>query len=557
MHDYSSTQISFPPEMAAKFHAFNKSIPDKELAEDGREDEPHCTVKFGIHSASPKSVAKVLKGQPPVKITLGKTALFKNPEHDVLIVEVKSPDLHRLNRKVAKSGPVTDTHPTYQPHATLSYLKKGEGDKYAGRSDFEGMTATIPAVTFSSKDGTKTDIPLDGEPMAKTMAFERKAKRQARKEKPLDPSQYGSLPPEEIPHEAVTEPPNPLATEAMASGGLPVARGNSNEASLTKQGHDTVAKTGEDLGALGGADQIISSPAERTMQTAAAIQATDPKAPPVTTHPGLESQALGNLEGEAKSGDVKKFLSDLVRKHPDYRIPGQGAMSSRQGESFNEFRIRALSAIRGIMQALAQNPHQAIAVPKHSQVSKLVKGWVAKGMPDDLSVDHEAFLKDDSPKPGEVEKFAPNEKGDWDVNKFDPESEKELPKGAIYFIEHGETPATSAKSTQVSSAQRARAELIQAIRSADWKRAKTSALRSVDAGLLTDDDVEQAIDEALPSAEDVADMGPHKLLPIVSAAGKDKRASMLPVLREKMGEMAGASPEAVSALKSHIGRLSA
>ena len=388
------------------------------------------------------------------------------------------------------------------------------------------------------------------------MAFERKQARAARKAPvPVDSTQFGGIPPTDIPHEAVTDPPNPMASANMAEGGLDVARGNSNQTPLTPKGEGTVAKAGADLAALGGPDRIVSSPARRTMETAAAVQAADPKRPPVTPVPGLESQALGNLEGEAKSPGVRKFLAQLVRDHPDYRIPGQGAMSSRQGESFNEFRIRALSAVRGIMQSLAQNPHQSIAVPKHSQVSKLIKGWVAKGTPDDLSVDHNAFLSDESPKPGEVEKFAPDENGKWSVDKFDPEKEKELPKGAIYLIEHGETPNTAAKSGETSASQRARADLIQAVRSGDWKRAKDSAVKASRAGTLSDDEIGQIIDEALPDMNDVANMRPHELLPVVSAAGPEKRAQMLPVLKQKLGDLTGASPDAVQRIRQHMGRL--
>jgi hypothetical protein len=37
---------------------------------------------------------------------------------DVLKVDIDSPDLHRLNGKIAEALPNTDTHPEYKPHAT-------------------------------------------------------------------------------------------------------------------------------------------------------------------------------------------------------------------------------------------------------------------------------------------------------------------------------------------------------------------------------------------------------------------------------------------------------
>lgn len=370
----------------------------------------------------------------------------------------------------------------------------------------------------------------------------------------LGPGDYGTLPDIKIPHEVVTDAPSPQSTADMASGGLPVVRGNSNQAPLTDKGRADVASTGQALANLGGVDQIISSPAERTTETAAALQNADPKRPPMSTDQGLESHAFGQLEGEPKTPAVRKFLGDMIRKNPDYRIPGQGAMSSRPGESFNDFRVRGLSSIRGIMQNLAENPNQSIAVPKHSQVSKLVKAWIAAGMPDDLSADPGEMTKDHSPQPGEVEKLSPDQDGNWSLEKFDPESEKSLPKGAIYLVEHGETPATSAKSGQISAGQRARAELISAIRSGDWKSAQKVAQKAK--GLLSDDEISQSIDEALPGAEEASQLPPHQLLPMASAAGPDKRAELMPVVRQAFGDLSGASPDAAQALRTHIGRLS-
>lgn len=392
----------------------------------------------------------------------------------------------------------------------------------------------------------------------KKMKFERDMARAARKMAPpgqLGPGDYGSIPSMPIPHEAVTDPPGVGATSGMAAGGEDVARGNSNQMPLTPKGHAQIAKTGAALAKLGGVDQIIGSDAERTKETAADLQGQDPKAPPISTTPGLESHALGNLEGEPKNPGVKKFLADLIRKNPDYRIPGQGASSSRAGESFNDFRTRALSSVRGVMQTLAQNPNQAIAVAKHSQVSKLVKAWVAAGLPDDLSVDSKAMMKDEAPKPGEVERFYPDADGQWKVEKFDPQTATSLPKGSIYFVEHGETPATAAKSSMVSAGQKARAKIITAIRSGDWKGALSAARSASSMQQLSDQEISEAIDEALPGAQEAARLPPHHVLAMATAASPAKRAELMPLVNEKFRDMSSVSPEGQQALQAHIARL--
>jgi 2'-5' RNA ligase len=164
-YDYSSTQINLPQNVALALRDFADGIPEADLADDGVEDTPHVTVKYGLHGDDPEAVRALLADEPPVAVRLGKTGYFPNGESgsgDVLHAEVDSPDLHRLNQKIADALPHSDTHPTYKPHATIAYLKPGMGAKYAGDSSLDGHSATVNSVTFSSKDGTTTDIPLTG-----------------------------------------------------------------------------------------------------------------------------------------------------------------------------------------------------------------------------------------------------------------------------------------------------------------------------------------------------------------------------------------------------------
>jgi 2'-5' RNA ligase len=159
-HKFSSTQSNLPKDLADEVRAFGKRIPDADLAEDGRETEPHITVKYGLHGFDPKFVQEALAGEKAARVKLGKVSLFENDKFDVVKVDVESSDLHRLNQKVSESQPQTETHPGYKPHVTIAYVKKGRGQKYVGDTSFEGREVTLDNVTFSGRDGERTEIPL-------------------------------------------------------------------------------------------------------------------------------------------------------------------------------------------------------------------------------------------------------------------------------------------------------------------------------------------------------------------------------------------------------------
>jgi 2'-5' RNA ligase len=167
-HEFASTQANLSGPVADKVKQESLRIPDFVLAEDGRESQPHVTVKYGLHDDSPAAIEKireVLSREHPVRARLGETSIFpaKNASgSDVVKVDVESPDLHRINKAIADALPHTDTHPTYRPHVTLAYVKPGEGTKFAGNKALDGQEITLDHISFSKRDGSQVDIPLGG-----------------------------------------------------------------------------------------------------------------------------------------------------------------------------------------------------------------------------------------------------------------------------------------------------------------------------------------------------------------------------------------------------------
>lgn len=157
---HSSTQVNLPKDVAKFITNYGRQIPESMLAEDGRETEPHITVLYGLpEKQDVAEVAQSLGGEGPIKVKFGKTSVFDvKGKYDVLKIDIESSDIHRLNGKVA-ALPHTSTHPQYVPHATIAYLKSGEGKKWSGKvvPGVTGKTITIDVVKFSPP---RTDIPL-------------------------------------------------------------------------------------------------------------------------------------------------------------------------------------------------------------------------------------------------------------------------------------------------------------------------------------------------------------------------------------------------------------
>lgn len=187
--EFSSTQVDLAHGDADAVRAAAAKIPDADLADDGREEQPHITVKFGLHTNDAADVRRVLADEPPITVTLGKTSIFPakdGGDYDVVKVDVDSPDLHRLNAKIAGALEHTDTHPEYKPHVTLAYVKPGLGKKYVGRDDLAGRTLTFKAITFSGKDRQLVSVPLGGSAKAPLPVTSRE-KPPARADVPVTP----------------------------------------------------------------------------------------------------------------------------------------------------------------------------------------------------------------------------------------------------------------------------------------------------------------------------------------------------------------------------------
>lgn len=163
-HDFSTTQVNLPDEIGQKVIDFGKKLFSKnDLTNQGQELNPHITTKFGLETDEVDEVKKLLEGIEPFQVTLGKTSIFrakKGQDYDVVKIDVDSPKLHSINKLISDNVKNVQTQPSFVPHLTLARVKAGTGEKYAGKTDFEGQKITFDKITFSDRNGNEFDIKL-------------------------------------------------------------------------------------------------------------------------------------------------------------------------------------------------------------------------------------------------------------------------------------------------------------------------------------------------------------------------------------------------------------
>ncbi|MHB1260325.1 MAG: 2'-5' RNA ligase family protein [Thermoplasmatota archaeon] len=165
--EFSSTQVPLPAKYADRIKALADQIPDEDLAEDGREDEPHITVQYGIESDDAEPLRQILSRQRPITVKVGDLSLFENDDADVVIAKIDGAGLHRVRDAIrtATNDAPGDTRGDYKPHATIAYVKPGKGKATLARLRQQWATGdvfTLTEITFSTRDRQTITIPLAG-----------------------------------------------------------------------------------------------------------------------------------------------------------------------------------------------------------------------------------------------------------------------------------------------------------------------------------------------------------------------------------------------------------
>lgn len=168
-YSLSSTQVDMPEDIANEVMAWTKKkVTDDKVHNDGdktcgREDEIHATLLYGLEDEDPDKVAEILKDVAPFEVRLGLVTAFKDQDdYDVLKVDVESPEMQQLHYLLEEKLPNKNSYPTYAPHMTLAYVQKDSCDDFLGNEAFKDKKFKAKEIIFSSKNGKKTPIKLEG-----------------------------------------------------------------------------------------------------------------------------------------------------------------------------------------------------------------------------------------------------------------------------------------------------------------------------------------------------------------------------------------------------------
>lgn len=217
----------------------------------------------------------------------------------------------------------------------------------------------------------------------------------------------------------------------------------SSEIPMTPEGLQNAHILGQQIANKGGLDRILTSTLGRTIQTGRILQRYT-HAPIVYSGDGLDPWHLGAMEGQPLSDELVQHQKDLVSFRPDEISPlirGRGPMSTADGESFNDFKNRALPFLQKLIADHQARPDEKTGVITHYRVRRLLDAWMRKGMNEDGEIDADTMnTHTGNEPPGSMSRFSINPSNkNPQMNLVDLKTPARLP-GGIYFVRHEATP---------------------------------------------------------------------------------------------------------------------
>lgn len=130
----------------------------------GIECIPHVTILYGLNEITefPK-IRKFFQNFGPLQFNIGKIGSFRNDDkpYDVLYLNIISSNLENLHYELRNNFHYHTDHPNYNPHMTLSYIKKGSCNSIDNIDcDLTDNNCIVNSIILSKASGEKERISL-------------------------------------------------------------------------------------------------------------------------------------------------------------------------------------------------------------------------------------------------------------------------------------------------------------------------------------------------------------------------------------------------------------
>ena len=127
----------------------------------GLEDEPHCTLLYGLHEeVSDSAVQAITDKHNFSECRISEVSLFENADFDVLKFNVSGDSIHECNEELA-TLPHTNKYPDYHPHLTVAYLLPGTGKKYVEKFKDLSYELVPTHCVYSKPDGSTSKLAVN------------------------------------------------------------------------------------------------------------------------------------------------------------------------------------------------------------------------------------------------------------------------------------------------------------------------------------------------------------------------------------------------------------
>lgn len=137
-----------------RIDGYQMQIDHDDLVKDGLIYDRHITICYGFANEWDIVAAyNAANDIGPIMFKLSMIKRFENIDHDVIVAEVQSPQLIKLNSIIKDTCSIKSIYPTYDPHLTLAYVKKGASRNLDGSViDMQGISEHLK---FQSADNSR------------------------------------------------------------------------------------------------------------------------------------------------------------------------------------------------------------------------------------------------------------------------------------------------------------------------------------------------------------------------------------------------------------------